>query len=344
VTGCGSDDPVEERSDFVGVVAEDVFAGDETYREEMLETQAEAGVGLIRQTFDWSRIELEQGRFDFSVYDPWMEQLAEQRMRVLPILFNPPAFHSAKPARAAKRGTYPPKRPEDIAAFARALVERYGPEGSFWEDHDVPKTPIRSWQVWNEPNLPVYWPSGPDAAEYTALLSAAAEAIKEADPQAEVVTAGLPNSDKGEPFQAFLDQMLDAGAGEAADTIAIHPYATEVGGTVRAIRRMRRTLEDRGVEKPIWITEIGWATQGPRSAFTVGMRGQADRITDLFDQLAKLRTELDIRGVVYYNWRDSEPFEGGFDFFGLHAGLLTLNAVEKPGFLAFERGAKKLSR
>ena len=80
-----------ERSDFVGLVSEDVFAGDETYRSETIEKEAETGVGLIRQTFDWSRIELERGKYDFSASDPWVEKLAEERMRVLPILFNPPA-------------------------------------------------------------------------------------------------------------------------------------------------------------------------------------------------------------------------------------------------------------
>ena len=332
-----------ERSDFVGIVSEDVFAGDEDYRDEMVEKQAKVGIGLTRQTFDWARIELEPGKFDFSVYDPWIEKLAEQRMRVLPILFNPPAFHSSKPATGAKRGTYPPRRPEDIAGFARALVERYGPEGSFWEDTDAPKTPIRSWQIWNEPNLPVYWPAGADAEEYTELLRAAAEAIRGADPKAEVVSAGLPNSSRGIPYQTYLNQMLDAGAGEVADIVAIHPYATEVAGAIAAVRRTRRTLEARGLDNPIWITEVGWATQGPKSAFTVGMRGQAARIAKLFARLERLRTKLDVRGVVYYNWRDSEPFDGGFDFFGLHTGLLTLNGVEKPGYLTFERGAKRLS-
>ena len=341
---CGSDTQVEERSDFVGLVSEDVFAGDAEYRADMIERQAKLGVGLIRQTFDWSKIEPSKGEFDFSAYDPWMEQLAKQRMQVLPILFNPPAFASARPTENAERGTYPPRRPRAIAPFARALVQRYGPEGSFWDEKDVPKVPIRSWQVWNEPNIPVYWPQGPDAAEYAALLRAAADAIREVDPQAEVVSAGLPNSDRGVPFQTYLDAMLDAGAGRSADVIAIHPYATEVPGTISAIRRMRRTLRQRRLEKPIWITEIGWATQGPASAFTVGMRGQAARITELLERLAELRNPLGLRGFVYYNWRDSEPYEGGFDFFGLHSGLLTLAGVEKPGFLAFRQAARQISR
>jgi hypothetical protein len=342
--GCGSDDPVPERPDFVGLVSEDVFGGDGDYRAEMVEKQAKLGVGLTRQTFDWSKIETERGKFDFSGYDGWIEALAKQHMRVLPILFNPPAFYSARPAQGAKRGTYPPRSPGDIAGFARALAERYGPDGSFWDDHDVPKTPIRSWQIWNEPNVPVYWPSGPDAREYVGLLRAAADALRDVDPKAEVVTGGLPNSKRGVPTEAYLADMLEAGAGDVADTFAIHPYATDASAAIDAVRRMRATLRENGVDKPIWITEIGWATQGPRSDFTVGMRGQAAQITHLLADVARLRERLGIRGLVYYNWRDSEPFQGGFDFFGLHTGLLTLNAVEKPGYVAFERGVEKLAR
>lgn len=342
--GCGSTGTAEKRSDFVGIVTEDVFGGDERYREQTLEKQVDAGVGLIRQTFDWTKIETRRGQYDFSAYDSWMEKLAEQRMQVLPILFGTPEFYSSKPARGARRGTYPPRRVEDFASFATVVAERYGPGGSFWDAYDGPATPIRSWQIWNEPNLPVYWRSGPDAEEYVALLKAGWRAIKLVDPRAEIVTAGLPQSDSGVPFATYLDQMLDANAAEFADAFAIHPYSTGVGGAMRAVRHMRDELRRRDREEPIWLTEIGWATQGPKSAFTVGMRGQADRITGLFSEVARLRRELGIRGVVYYNWRDSQPFEGGFDFFGLHTGLLTLNEVEKPGYAAFERGVERLAR
>src|SRR3712207_6906279 len=60
----------------------------------------------------------------------------------------------------------------------------------------------------------------------------------------------------------------------------------------------------------------------PRSTLfpytTLFRSGQAERITAFLRQVARLRERLGLRGFVYYNWRDSEPFEGGFDFFGLH--------------------------
>ncbi len=40
------------------------------------------------------------------------------------------------------------------STFLRDAVERYGPEGSFWEENpDLPFLPIRSWEIWNEENI-----------------------------------------------------------------------------------------------------------------------------------------------------------------------------------------------
>src|SRR2546423_13967696 len=123
----------------------------------MLERQRGAGIGLIRQAFNWNEIEKTRGRFDFSRYDDYVGELARHRMAVLPILFAPPSFRSSKPPHGGPRGTYPPRRPIEMAVFARLLVDRYGPTGSFWRGpRGLPRRPIRAWQVWNEPNLVRY--------------------------------------------------------------------------------------------------------------------------------------------------------------------------------------------
>jgi polysaccharide biosynthesis protein PslG len=343
--GCGGDGDAgsSPREDFVGLVSEDVFAGDAAYREANLEKQAGAGVGLIRQTFDWAKIETVEGTYDFGAYDLWMEALAAKNMKALPILFGAPPFRSSAPAAGANEGTYPPRDPAAFGEFAAAATRRYGPNGTFWSAKpDLPYLPVTAWQVWNEPSLPAYWPAGPDAAAYTQLLRAAFKAIKRIDPNAEVVSAGIPNSKLGVPFERYVEGLLDAGAAEAFDTLGIHPYATDVEGVFAAVRRARAALKRHGSKEKIWITEIGWATAGPQSPFTVGSQGQASRIAQLFEELPVQREKLGIRGLVYFNWKDSQPFEGGSDFFGLHTGLLDVNGAEKPGFLAFQRGAEAL--
>jgi exo-beta-1,3-glucanase (GH17 family) len=230
-----------------------------------------------------------------------------------------------------------------MGAFAAALVRRYGPNGTFWDKRPkLLKLPITSWQVWNEPNLERYWASGPDAGEYVRLLRTVSKAIKEVDPRAEVVTAGIPESASGVPLRSYLAAMYRAGASSAFDTLAIHPYARDSAGVLNAVRVVRGLMSRFRDRSPIWVTEVGWASDGPPSEFTVGEAGQADRIADTVDGLARLRSQLGIRGFVYFNWRDSTPYSGGTDFWGLHTGLLRRDGTPKPAFAAYQRSVKRI--
>ena len=61
----------------------------------------------------------------------------------------------------------------------------------------MPRLPIRSWQIWNEPNLGPYWCGKANAKQYVAMLRAVGTAIKQVDRGAHIVTAGLPDSKLG---------------------------------------------------------------------------------------------------------------------------------------------------
>lgn len=331
---------------FVGIVSEDAFAGGAAYRERALADQADLGIGLVRQTFDWSLIETARGRYEFGHYDGYVADLARHRLALLPLLFGVPRFRSSAPARGARRGTYPPRNTEEFAAFAAAVADRYGPAGTFWDERpDLPRLPVRTWQIWNEPSLPAFWASGPSPAEYARLLGAAGRAIRRADPDATIVTAGLPESRLGMPFADFVEGLYEAGASDSFDALAIHPYARDVEGVIEAVRAARRLMDRNGDRhKAIWVTEVGWASDGPESPFTVGERGQAERIRRLVPRLAAERDALGIRGVVYFNWRDAPPFPGGEDFWGLHTGLLDIDGRPKPALRAFEAGVRTARR
>jgi phage tail protein X len=327
------------------MVADDVLVGDPASRDRELKRQTAAGVGLIRLTIAWSGIETAPGRYAFGSLDAQVAATARRHIELLPILFAPPPFRSSAPNQGARRGTYPPARPADMARFAAVLVRRYGPRGRFWSAHpDTPKVPIRRWQVWNEPNLPVYWPPGPDPSAYARLLTATARGIKAGDPAAEVISAGLAQSRLGVPFDEFVRGMYRAGAGKAIDSFALHPYARDALGVLHAVRHTRALLAQLGEHTPIRVTELGWASGGPRSPFTVGEQGQASRIRRALVELASRRRELGVEGVVYFNWKDSQPFAGGHDFFGLHTGLLREDGTAKPALSAFSKAAARVAR
>jgi hypothetical protein len=347
--GCGGGEdgsgPGPERGGskppFFGVVAEDVLAGDDEYRRRMLARQRAAGVRLIRQTFHWDRIERSPGRYDFREYDAYVTAVARAGIDLLPILFTPPPFRATD---RGARGTYPPDRPRDMADFAARLVRRYGPGGQFWKSNpDIPEHPIRAWQVWNEPNLPAYWPQGPNPAEYARLLGAVSRGIKRADAGAAVVSAGLSESRMGIPFEDFVRGMFDAGAGDALDVFALHAFASDAAGSVAAAERGRSLLTELGSHAPIWITEVGWASGGPSSPFTFDAEGQALRVRAVLDAFVGLRQKLALSGVIYYNWRDAPTYAGGQDFFGLHTGLLDFDGHPKPALGAYRSVAGRAS-
>jgi hypothetical protein len=303
---------------FVGLYDEDASG---------LADQASLGVGIVRQPFEWDRVQRE----GWSPYDDYIARAATAGVSVLPILIRNPALG-------------PPESNAAYAAFVAEAVRRYGPTGSFWrENRSVPFLPVHAWQVWNEPNIPNWWRRRPSARKYVALLRAGAKAIRAADPGAEVVAAGLPNSKLGVPFLTYLDQMYRAGARGWFDTLAIHPYAPSVGGVLSLAERARALMNRRHDRSRLWITEFGWSTGGDASAFRMSERGQAERISGSLSALIAERRALRLRGFIFFKWRDTVAPAGlGRDPWPLHAGLLTTGGAPKPGFWAFARVVRAL--
>jgi hypothetical protein len=303
---------------FVGLYDEDASG---------LADQASLGVGIVRQPFDWERVQRE----GWSAYDDYIARAATAGVSVLPILMRSPDLG-------------PPESNADYADFVAAAVRRYGPTGSFWlENPSVPFLPVHAWQVWNEPNIPNWWRRRPSARKYVALLRAGAKAIRAADPGAEVVAAGLPNSKLGVPFLAYLDQMYRAGARGWFDTLAIHPYAPSVGGVLSLAERARALMNRWHDRSRLWITEFGWSTGGDASAFRMSERGQAERISGSLSALIAERRALRLRGFIFFKWRDAVAPPGlGRDPWPLHAGLLTADGTPKRGFWAFARVVRAL--
>src|SRR3954447_1018920 len=329
---------------FVGIYGDDAFYGDASYRQRQFEDQARLGVGILRQPFEWSRVERSAGHFDFSDYDGFVGDAARAGISVMPTLIAPPAFRSSRPPSSTSRAMFPPRSNAAYAAFVSAAVKRYGPTGSYWRDNPaVPFLPIHAWQIWNEPNIPNFWRSGVNAKEYVGLLRAGAKAVRTVDPGAEVVAAGLPNSNLGVPFLAYLDRMYRAGAKGSFDTLAIHPYSRDVQGLLSLAEGARAEMNKWGDSSRLWITEFGWSTGGDASAFRVTERGQADRIAAALSGLIAERRALRLRGFVLFKWKDSTaPPQLEADPWPLHTGLLDAGGAPKRAFWAFGRVVQQL--
>jgi len=325
--------------DFFGIVSEDVFTGAPAYRDATLAQESSVGVGLIRQTFHWKQIEVKPGVYNFAGYDSYVAALASHGIRVLPILFDPPSFRAR--VSHSSSAIYPPRRYSTIGAFGAAVARRYGPNGSFWaQNPGLPKLPITAYQIWNEPNLRAYWPTGPNPRQYVRLLKAARAGIRRADRHAEIVTAGLPDSHLSRPHSvySFLRSMMAAGGRKSFDTLAINPYGKNTSQLLARVRRFRSILNHAHDSRSrMWITEFGWSDVGPRSPFRAGSAGQAKQIRRTIPALAHQRRHLRLRGLIYYDWRDAAPYPPAFkDFWGLHTGLIRRNGHAKPALAAFK--------
>ena len=327
---------------FVGMTSEDVLAGSSAYRAQMLAVQRSSGVRLLRQKFDWAIIESSPRRYDLGWYDGYVLDAARHGIRVLPILFNAPSFYARRGG-----GACPPRRMATMARFARKLVRRYGRRGSLWRQNPgVRRVPITSWQIWNEPNLRVYWCGRPRARAYARMLRVVGKSIRRVNRRAEIVTAGLPPSELSGtvPLPRFIRQLYRAGGRRWFSTLAINSYAKNHRELRRLLRGVRRIMNGHGDWRArIWLTELGWGDSGPRHRFVVGARGQAKRIKSSFRYLRRARGRLRLRGVVYYSWRDGHPYPPHYkDMWGLHTGLLRADGSAKPAYRAFRRAVRGL--
>ncbi len=236
-----------------------------------LDAVSKTSASWLRVLIDWSRIEPVKGQYDWGYVDGLVDAANARGIKVLGLI-----AYSAEWARPP--GSYFtafPMNPSDYGAFAAAVVRRYADRVSHWE-------------LWNEPNLPLF--SGftiSNGARYTELLKAAYPAIKAVQPNSTVVAAGLSRLLGDDSPPAFLAQMYAAGAKGYFDAAAAHPYvfpAGLAGDTDNGwsdVGRMRDVMVANGDGgKKIWMTELGAPTSDP-SAQGVSQQEQTKQITDV---------------------------------------------------------------
>jgi hypothetical protein len=279
----------------------------------------------------------------FDRLDQLVAAAAKHRLNLLPTVLYAPSWDAAP----VSTTSYPqPSSVIPYANFLTALVDRYGPNGSFWQNHS-PRVPIRMWQIWNEPNLSVFWPEQPFASSYVAMLAAAHAAIKSADPGARVVLAGMPNFS----WRSLSSIYAVPGAAGLFDVVAVHPFTRDPAGVITIIRKIRRVMNANGDRrKPIIADEVSWPSSLGRTPHTEGYdfatteRGQARNIAALLPMLARDQRQLGLLGFNYYDWAGAEERGGRvFDFAGLFR-FTASGMAAKPAFHAFRRAALAMER
>jgi hypothetical protein len=285
------------------------------------------------------------GANDWADYDAVMASAARARVRVLPVLLG-------CPARLCRSRLHPPtteRQRRGWAAFAGALARRSGRGGTFWAAHPLlDARPFVAYQIWNEPNVRGYWDGRPDPAAYIGLVARSRSALRQADPRATVVLAGLAESRRGMTVADVLAGVYAVPRARSQfDAVAVHVYArpsARAAGGVQAVRQILEARDDRGT--PVWVTEAGWATGGPRGPFRATKARQAELIRALVRRLRARAAADRIGGVYLFSLQDRRTRPGETDWFGPHTGLFDLQGRPKPAWtaLAAELGGSGTAR
>jgi hypothetical protein len=339
------------RSEFYGIVQGQFRAKGQLDGRD-LRGMARKGVHTNRFELGWKSIVRRQGSYNWKPPDRFIGALASRGIRAAPFVWGSPRWVAQNPGRP------PLDSPADRTAwqnFLKAAVARYGPGGHYWGTpyHRLfgaraKPLPVRSWQVWNEPNLRKYFnPNGSDVEavkKYAQLLRISHDAIKSRDPGAQIVLAGNPGypPDGGLRAWGFLDRLYRIpGIKQEFDVAALHPYASTAYDLGREVQQVHAVMNAHGDgNTPLWLTEFGWGS-APRDRFGInqGVAGQAKLLRTSFQLILKNRAAWNVQRVFWFLWRDPAPnssFAKRCSFCG-SAGLLRHDRTAKPAFAAYTR-------
>lgn len=224
----------------------------------------------VKQIFAWEDLEPARGQWDFRRSDEILGELERRNLRLIVRLSDAPDW--AHPSVSGRKNIdfvdAPPDDLPDFAAYCGAIASRYPGR-------------IHAYQVWNEPNLSREWGNQrPNVARYVEMLGACSEAIRDADPGAIIISAGLSptgnNDDRAIRDDLYLQELYDLAFQRYIDVVGVHapgfsapelsPIEAEAQGTgrwftFRRVEDMRRIMVSNGdAARQIAILEFGWTT------------------------------------------------------------------------------------
>jgi hypothetical protein len=280
------------------------------------------GLKWVRVDADWSWLQPTQSTFDWAPLDQEVEGIKAAGMSVDLVIDDTPTW--ARNAAVAGDDWGEPASASVYGTFAGDVAARYGPMG------------VSAYEIWNEPNIQLFWYPAPNASLFTAMLKDAYAAIKAVQPGATVISGGLsPAANDGTDIApiTFLQDMYADGAQGSFDALGDHAYSyptlpdddetysgwSQMNQTSPSLRSVMAANGDSA--KQIWITEIGAPSAGPNG---VGTTAQAEEVTQA---VAGAKSSSWIGAMFFYTYKDaaSDP-----DYFG----LLNADGSAKPAWSA----------
>jgi hypothetical protein len=302
------------------------------------------GIGWLRVDLSWDEVQHQSpGAYDWSPVDRLVDVASARGLRILAILDRTPPW--ARPA-GCDSDTCAPADPSQFAAFAAAAARRYALLG------------VRTWEIWNEPNIDIFWKPSPDVARYVALLRPTVAAIRDVDPGARVISGGLSSAGTAPGMIAgldFLRAFAALGGPGLVDAVGFHPYSFPVPPGYPASWNVWAQIEGNPTSfasilaasgypgKKIWITEYGAPTNGPGTVATSadyrigGSPDHADEHLQAVMATPSVQLALSspvIGALFWYSYRDlGTDVADRENFFGLRH----FDGTPKPAYAALRQ-------
>lgn len=277
----------------------------------------------VKQTFPWRDLEPEQGEWDFTQSDRILDEIEKRDMRLIARLGQVPAWAIDNDDNIITDDKHdaPPSDLSTWANYCRTIAGRYSGR-------------IMAYQIWNEPNLSREWGNAaPDAAAYVELLAACSTAIRDVDPDAILISAGLaPNGQDDSLAQrddVYLDLMYRNNFQQYIDVVGVHapgfapphvgPDDAVANGNSRwqsfrrieDLRKIMISYDD--AARQMAILEFGWTTDpnNPVYAyFAVSQELQAQYTREAYEYAAEYwRPWIGLMSLIYMpdvSWTEND--------------------------------------
>ncbi len=287
------------------------------------------GARRIRVDLSWARVESRQGSYDWRDTDRVFKAARARGLKILALLSYEPSWAR----RYDVDGRRQPVNPQAFARFASAAARRYG-------------SMVDAWEIWNEPNLQRFWPSGPDPAAYAALVDAVAPVIKRHDPRSTVIAGALSpalddaNGSEVSPVSFLTGFYAASQQRNAVDAVSVHPYSypalpsgRQNWNTFHRLSKVHQVMKSAGTgNQRIWLTEYGAPTGKHPRAVSAKRQGRMLAVGHRMAGAVKY-----LGPIFFYSYRDgaNRPDELEANF-----GIVRKNGSRKASYYSLVRALR----
>ena len=308
--------------------------GTVTLRPEKLDQQAidllhAGGFRYANIWMEWSRVEQQRGKYDFSLYDKYIDRLKTRELRpIFTFCFGNLLYCKGKSTKLTECVCDAPLNSERqrtaFANFAAAAAK-----------HFTYETTGAIFELWNEPNLSFFWMGEPSPAEFTALAIQAADAMHDADPDAVVVG---PGASRG--ITEFVENVFQLGLLHHIDGVSHHFYTglppEANSSSIAALKELVDRYKPEGKQLPIIDSESGYGSFGTARSEEI----QAQYLVRRFLTHALLGIDLSTRCTFIDQSEEQKcpQLDAGFGCMG----TVTWDLKPKPAYLAVKTLSEQL--